>query len=348
MPKIRKFATRDSSGFISVEEGPMPEPGKGEILIEVRASVISSGTELGGLKRRRENNPEPSGPKRPFGYQNAGDVIAKGEDCDEFQIGDKVACMGGGYALHATHACVPKNLSVHIPEGVSYEEAAFNHLGATAVQAIRRAQLQFGENVVVVGLGLVGQLTCQFAGLSGTHVMGLDRFPLRLKVAKEVGTDIVVNVESEDPVKIAAEFTRGYGMDAAIMCFGGDASDALNTVVKMMKKAPDTHVMGRVVLISGSISHGFGASLGNMDIRSSARPGPGYHDEEYERGRDYPPVFVQWTTKRNLEETLRFAAEGKLKLKPLISHEFPLDKAPEACEKIIETPQETLGVVLKP
>lgn len=347
MGKTRKFATIDGAGVISVEEGPVPEPGKGEILIEVRASVISSGTELGGVKRRREN-PSSSGRKHPFGYQNAGDVIAKGEDCDEFQIGDKVACMGGGYALHATHACVPKNLSVHIPEGVSYEEAAFNHLGATAVQAIRRAQLELGENVAVVGLGLVGQLSCQFARISGAHVMGLDQFPLRLKVAKETGADIVVNVGSEDPVKIAAEFTRGYGMDAAIMCFGGDATDAFNTIVKMMKKAPDTHVMGRVVLISGSVSHGFGASLGNMDVRSSARPGPGYHDEEYERGRDYPPVFVQWTTKRNLEETLRFAAEGKLKLKPLISYEFPLDQAPEACEKIIQTPQETLGVVLKP
>ena len=116
----------------------------------------------------------------------------------------------------------------------------------------------------------------------------------------------------------------------------------------MMKKSPDTHVMGRTVFVSGSFSHGFGASLGNMDIRSSARPGPGYHDEEYERGADYPPVFVQWTTRRNLEETLRFAAEGKLHLKPLISHEYPLDESPEACEKIIQTPQDTLGVILKP
>ena len=347
MSMTRKFAAIDGAGVISVEQGPVPEPRPGEILIEVRASSISSGTELGGVNRRREN-PNTSGPARPFGYQNAGDVIAKGEGCDEFQIGDRVACMGGGYALHATHACVPKNLSVPIPEGMSYEEAALNHLGATALHAIRRAQLEFGENVAVFGLGTVGQFTCQLAKLSGAHVMAVDRFPLRLKVAKETGADVVVNFESEDPVKIAAGFTRGYGMDCAFMCFGADATATLRLIAQMMKKSPDTHLMGRVVSVAGSVSHGFGSSLGNLDLRSSARPGPGYHDEEWERGGDYPPVFVQWTTKRNIEEVLRFAAEGKLKIKPLISHEYPLDKAPEACEKIIQTPQETLAVVLKP
>lgn len=343
---IRKFAAIDGAGVVSVQEGDAPEPGHGEILVGVRASLISSGTELGGVKRRREN-PGSSGP-RAFGYQNAGDIIAKGEGCDEYQIGDRVACMGGGYALHTTHACVPKNLSVPIPEGVSYEEAAFNHLGATGLHAVRRAQLQYGENVVVVGMGLVGQMTAQFARLSGAHVMGLDRFPLRLQAAKDTGADICVNGATDDPVEISKEFTRGYGMDAAVICFGGDANSAFKQIVQMMKKSPDTHVMGRTVIVGGaSIVASFGAGLGNMDIRSSARPGPGYHDDEYERGRDYPPVFVQWTTRRNLEETLRATVEGKLMLKPLITHEFALDDAPEACEKIIQTPEETLGVILK-
>jgi len=343
----RKFATIDGAGIISVGEGPVPDPGPGEILIEVRASSISSGTELGGVKRRRES-PNTSRPARPFGYQNAGDVIAKGPDVPEFQIGDKVACMGGGYALHTTHACVPRNLSVHMPEGMSYEEAALNHLGATALHLIRRAQLEFAENVAVFGLGTVGQFTCQLAGLSGAHVMAIDRFPLRLKVAKETGADVAINFENDNPVEIAAEFTRGYGVDCAAICFGGDANAALKQITQMMKKSPDTHRMGRVVGVAGSFSCSFGASSGNLDFRSSARPGPGYHDEEYERGRDYPPVFVPWTTKRNIEEVLRFAVEGKLKIKPLISHEYPLDEAPEACERIIQNPEEVLAVVLKP
>ena len=347
MNKIRQFAAIDGAGTISIQEGPVPEPGRGEILVEVRASCISSGTELGGVKRRREN-PGSGGP-RPFGYQNAGVVIAKGEECDEFQVGDRVACMGGGYALHTNYACVPKNLSVLIPDGVTYEEAATNHLAATALHAIRRAQLEFGENVAIFGLGTVGQFAGQLASLSGTHVMGIDRFPLRLKIAEETGADLAVSFMTDDPVKVSAEFTRGYGMDAAIVCFGGDGNSALALVKKMMKVSPDTHIMGRLVVVGGaSMTMSFGAALGNMDIRSSARPGPGYHDEEYERGHDYPPVFVQWTTKRNLEEVLRAMAEGKLKAKPLISDEYALAEAPEACEKIIQTPEETLAVILKP
>ena len=138
-------------------------------------------------------------------------------------------------------------------------------------------------------------------------------------------------------------------MDCGIIAFGGDGTEAFKMIRQMLKCAPDTHKMGRIVIVGGAhISHAFAAGLGNVDVRSSARPGPGYHDEEYERGKDYPPVFVEWTTKRNLEESLRYVAEGKLKVKPLITHEYPLDKAGEACEKLIQTPNEALGVVLKP
>jgi threonine dehydrogenase-like Zn-dependent dehydrogenase len=344
---MRKFAAIDGRGIISVEQGPIPEPQKGEILIEVHASMISPGTELGGVKSRRAN-PNASGSKRPFGYQNAGDVIATGEDCAEFELGMRVACMGGGYALHATHACVPKNLSVPIPDGVTYQEAAANHLAATALHTIRRAQLQIGENIVVMGLGVVGQLCCQIARLSGAYVMGVDKLPLRVKIAQESGADIAVNADENDPVAVAQEFTRGYGMDGGIICFGGEGTEAFRQIVAMIKTAPDTHKWGRIVIVGGAhISHGFAAALGNIDVRSAARTGPGYHDEQYERGQDYPPVFVEWNTKRNLEECLRLMALGRLKVKSIITDEFPLDEAPAACEKLIQTPNEALGVILR-
>ena len=346
---MRTVATIDGRGVISVEEEPVPSPGKGEVLVEVYASLISPGTELGGVKRRREN-PDPSGPKRAFGYSNAGVVLEAGEGVEEFAPGEGVACMGGGYALHATHGRVPKNLCVPMPEGMSHEEASFNHLAATGLHAVRRAELQLGENVAIVGLGLVGQLAGQLARLSGAHVMGLDRFPLRLEIARETGFDEVVNVEEMDPAEVAWTFTRGYDMDCAIICFGGDATDAFKQIVRMMKTSRDTHKMGRVVIVGGaSISHTFAAGLGNLDVRSSARPGPGYHDEPWEHGEyEYPPVFMQWTTRRNLEEVLRLTSEKRLLVEPLITHRYPLAQAPEACEVLIEHPEEALGVVLLP
>jgi threonine dehydrogenase-like Zn-dependent dehydrogenase len=120
-------------------------------------------------------------------------------------------------------------------------------------------------------------------------------------------------------------------------------------LTQMIKKSPETHLMGRVVIVGGArIDHGFAAALGNLDVRSAARTGPGYHDEAWEHGADYPPVFIQWTTRRNLEECLVFMASGGLKVGPLITHRVVLDDAPVACEDLILRPNEALGVVLIP
>ncbi len=349
MDTMRKVAALDEGGYVSVIEDRIPDPGPGEILIKVHASLVSPGTELGGARSKRLTGSQPGGRKRAFGYSNAGAVIATGDGVDRFEIGQRVACMGGGYAQHATHARVPINLSVPIPDKVSYQEAAFNHLAATALHAVQRGRVQICENVVIFGLGLVGQLSCQIAKIAGAHVMAVDRLPMRLEKASANGADCVVNVDEQDPVEVAKEFTRGYGMDCGIICFGGDGSAAFEQIYQMLKRAPDTHHMGRITIVGGAhIAHGFAASLGNVDVLSAARTGPGYHDESYERGVDYPPVFVEWSTQRNLEEVLRFIEEGKLDVRSLITHEYPLEQAGEGCDKLILTPEQTLGVVFRP
>ena len=345
--KQRKAAAIDGKGRIVVIEEPMPTPKPGQVLIEVKASMISPGTELGGVKRRRENPTD--GPPRPFGYSNAGVVIAQGQGCEDIPIGARVASMGGGYAQHASHVCVPRNMAVPMPDGVSFEDASSIHLVGTALNAMRRGDFVFGEFMAVVGLGPVGQFTCQLGRLSGCHVLGIDRLPMRLEKAGTCGLERGLNPMEEDAIAASKAFTRGYGLDGAVMAFGGDGTEAFAMLTKMMKKSPDTHIMGRVVIVGGArIEHGFAASLGNLDVRSAARTGPGYHDEAWEHGADYPPVFIQWTTRRNLEECLFFMASGGLQVGPLITHRVALDDAPEACEALIQRPNEALGVVLVP
>ncbi len=345
MSKTRKVVMRNDAGQIWTEEQETPAPKPGQLLIEVYASMVSPGTELGGFKRRREN-PRSATQQRPFGYTNAGVVIGKEGDCDEFEIGDRVAGMGGGYALHATYACVPHNLCAKIPDNVKDEEAASIHLAATALHAVQRGRIRIGENVVVAGLGIVGQFASQIAKTAGAYVIGLDQLPLRLGIAETAGIDLAINVSETDPIPIAQEFTNGYGMDCGIIAFGGDATSAFQQIRAMLKTAPDTHKMGRIVIVGGaSITHGFAAGLGNVDVISAARTGPGYHDEEYEHGADYPPVFVPWPTQRNLELALRLMSEGKIMVQPLITDIAPIEQASEACEKLIQTPNEALGVI---
>lgn len=335
----------DTSGKVSTEEQRMPELKPGQLRIEVRASMISPGSELGGLRQRR-TNPDPNPTKRPFGYSNAGVVIDKRGDCGNFEIGDRVSGMGGGYALHTTHACVPHNLCAKIPGNVSDEDAASNHLAATALHAVQRGRIAIGENVLVAGLGLVGQFACQIAQIAGAYAIGLDHLPLRVEIAQKAGVNQAVNIAETDPVGVAAEFTNGYGMDCGIIAFGGDGTEAFRQIHDTLKTTPDRHKMGRIVIVGGaSITHSFAAGLGNVDVISAARTGPGYHDEAYEHGSNYPPVFVHWPTQRNLELVLRFMSEGKLQVKPLITDVVPIDQAADGCEKLIQTPNEALGVV---
>lgn len=339
----------DGAGRITVEREPVPEPLPGQVLVEVRACCVSPGTELGAVPARRAN-PDPSLPKRPFGYSNAGVVIGQGEGCDDIVLGTRVACLGGGYALHASHAAVPRNLAVPIPDGVSFEAAATNHLAATALHAVRRGEFTIGEHVAVFGLGIVGYFCAQIAALAGAHVLAVDRLPLRLEAVSRTGLVESVCGGGEEAVRTAAhELSRGCGFDGGIIAFGGDGTPAFRTLVSILKQAPDTHRMGRVVIVgAASIDHGFAAALGNVDVRSSARPGPGYHDTEWEHGRDYAPVFVEWTTRRNVEECLRLMALGRLKTDSLITHRVPLEEAPEICETLIREPGSALGVILLP
>jgi len=348
IPTKRKFAAMTGDGHVVINEGEIPRVGHGEVLVEVHASLISPGTEIGALLARRRN-PKPDEKAQPFGYSNAGVVIAKGDGCDEFEIGMRVACMGAGYALHATHALIPKNLCVPIPNGVSYEEASFVHLAATALQAIRRAELQIGEYVAVFGLGIIGQVACQLAKLCGTFVIAFDKLDMRLGLAKELGADEAINPLKCDPVDAALKFTEGLGIDCSIIAFGGDATEAFDMLLRMTKVAPDTHRMGRIVVVGGcSARLNFPVPFGNMDIRASSRTGPGYHDEAWERGNDYPTVLVRWDTRKNIRLILRLISEGKLNVRRLITHEFPLSEAARACELLIESPDAALGVILKP
>lgn len=344
----RKVAAIDGRGQGVCLEEAMPALGPGEVKVRVEASLISPGSELGRVGAMREN-PQPNRPPRPFGYSNAGIVEEIGASVEQFEVGQGVACMGGGYALHADWACVPQNLCAAIPAGVGFAEAASVHLAATGLHAVRRTAPLYGENGIVVGLGLVGQFTAQFAQLSGCHVLGVDRWARRRAIARQVGVEGVVDPAGEDVVERAGEFTRGYGMDFGVVAFGGEASEAFAAIYQSLKQAPDTHRMGRVVLVGGArVAHGFGAALGNVDVRSAARTGPGYHDPVYERGSAYPEVFVEWPTQRNLAECLRAMAAGKLCVQPLYTHEFALEDIAAAVDVLVESPAEALGVVLKP
>ena len=349
LPQKRRVANLCGDGRIRLVEEPLASPASGWVLTEVHASLISPGSELGGWHglAARVENPNPSMQPRPFGYSNAGVVLAAGPNVDRLQTGDRVACIGGGYAQHADYTLVPQNLCVALPDEVTFVQGSYAMLSATAVHALRRAETDFGELAAVAGLGLVGQLTAQMLKLAGCFVIGWDSIPLRLALARDWGIDAVADIRAEDVVDITSAFTAGSGLDLAVIAFGGKADTAIANIGKSMKVAPDTHRMGRVVIVGRpEFAWPFRPSF-NVDIRQAGRTGPGYHDEDWEIGEAYPSVFVRWTTATNLELCMRLIAAGRLDVDCLTTHVIRFDDLEEEIEAIVNEPDNALGVAFQ-
>ncbi len=352
IPSRHRILVLDGYGRGHVVERDTPELRPGYVLVRTRASMFSQGTQLAAAFRYRRE-PRPDIQPRPLGYQCAGDIVAVGDGVTERHVGQRVACMSGVErypgvgAYHADYVVVGANLTCPIPDNVSYAEAASAHLGATAMHAVRRAELALCEDVLVVGLGVVGQFCVRFATMSGTRVVGWDLFATRREAAERGGAMLTVDPSAGDPVPVTREFTLGRGLDCAFIACCGDHDEVFQQVVDCMKVSPDTHQMGRIVIVGGfSFRHQWAAALGNLDVRSAARTGPGFLDPQYEEGAAYPPVFVQWSTQRNLHECLRLMSEGRLDVTDFTTHVFPMSEAPKAIDTIVEHTAETVGVVL--
>jgi threonine dehydrogenase-like Zn-dependent dehydrogenase len=275
----------------------------------------------------------------PLGYCNVGTVLEAGSGLVGYAPGDRIVSNG----KHAEAVCVPINLTARVPENVSDDEAAFTVLGAIALQGIRLVQPTLGETVVVTGLGLIGLVTVQLLRAHGCRVLGLDFDPEKLELAKKFGADVVNLAAGQDPVAAAQAYTRGRGVDAVIITAATKSNEPMHQAALMCRKR------GRIVLVGVT-----GLELSRADFfekeltfQVSCSYGPGRYDPNYEeRGNDYPVGFVRWTEQRNFEAVLDMMSDGRLDVKPLISHRFRIDEA-VAVYELVAGGAPSLGILLE-
>jgi predicted dehydrogenase/threonine dehydrogenase-like Zn-dependent dehydrogenase len=365
-------------GQITVQEMPAPVCGNNDVLVQNIFSVISSGTEstavstsAGGgamsLVKRLKANPdlikkglemlrkeglhktlqvargEAEGTLAALGYSSAGIVIEVGSDVRDISIGDRVTCAGAGYACHAEFVNVPRNLICHIPPGVDFKEAAFTTLGAIAMQGVRRSQAQLGEKVAVIGLGLLGQITCQILKAAGASVIGIDPLPARAALARELGIDISL-VSGENIVTEVMGHTNGYGADSVIICAATQSSEPAHQAMQMARRK------GKIVVV-GAI----GMALERppfyekeLDFLISCSYGPGRYDSSYEqKGIDYPIAYVRWTENRNMQAFLELLNTKKVNVARLVDHVFAVDEAGAAYQTLGNTEKRPVAVIFK-
>jgi polar amino acid transport system substrate-binding protein len=356
-----------------VADVPAPVALRGRVIVRAAASLVSAGTErafveLGrkGLVGKAKERPdlvrkvvekvrsegllntlqsvrEKLDESHALGYSAAGVVVEVGEGVTEFRAGDRVACAGTGYAAHAELLSVPKNLCVRLPDAVEFESGAFATLGAIALQGVRLAEPTLGESVVVIGLGLIGQLAAQLLRANGCRVFGVDLDASKVELAKTLGADD--GCASDVGVKEAVlKWSRGRGADAVLITAATQSDEPVELAGEISR------LRGRVVAVGlvGMNVPRQSYFQRELTLRVSMSYGPGRYDPEYEeRGHDYPLPYVRWTEGRNLEAFLDLVASGNVKTAPLVTHRFNVEESARAYELISGDAREPyLGILI--
>lgn len=345
-------------GETVVTEVPTPTPPPGMALVKVAASLVSAGTER-MLVEFGEKSLIDKARSRPdlvrqvldkmrreglistlqatfnrldqpmaLGYSSAGTIISLGANMEGFKVGQRVACAGGGYAVHAEYNLVPRALLTPLPDSVDFESAAFTTLGAIALHGFRLAEPQVGERVAVIGLGLLGLMTVQIAAAAGCKIFGIDTNPERVKLAEQFGLSACVRDRAEES---AQAFTANRGFDVVLICADTTSNDPVELAGAIARDRARIVATGAVGLTIPRKVY-YEKELNFINSRSY---GPGRYDPSYEEnGHDYPIGYVRWTEGRNFQTIVELLESGKLNVQPLITHRFPIEKAAEAYEII--------------
>ena len=361
-------------GKAIVDEVPAPMVSSGNVLVKVAYSCISAGTEMAGMKFSGQTIiqralRQPQNIKKGLnmikqkgilktknilksnfesgsftGNSASGTVVEVGVQVKDIKIGDRVACVGVGYANHAEYIEVPKNLIVKIPKNLSFKEASTVTLGSIAMQGVRRAEVKLGENIAIIGMGILGQLVSQMVTAAGARVIAIDLDDRRLTIAQANGVKYILNLTKENIVDKVIKITEGYGVDSVIITAATSSKEPLAQAFQMCRKK------GKVVLVGvvGMEINREDMYKKELDFYISTSYGPGRYDPNYEeKGMDYPYHYVRWTENRNMQEYLKMLSEGKIKLNNIIEKVYKIEEATRAYQEFEKEENKPLIVLLK-
>jgi len=301
-------------------------PSSQQVLIETDSTLISAGTELGTQEQDRQ---------QPFtpGYSNAGRILALGDGVEGYQAGDRVLSLGH-HASHVTVSDAPQSL-VKLPDGASFAAGTFGVLGSVSIHGVRKAKLEFGERLMITGMGVVGQLALQLAKLTGCdQAIAVDLIDQRLEKADISGATHILNPTTCDLKSQVQQLTEGRGLDVVIEASG--YPDLLPELFDLMR------IGGRIVLL-GSIWHRK-VELDLMPFHEKELVMIGAHQPKCPTT---PTAIFPWTQQYNRAQILKYICQGTLSVDHLISHQLPYTEAETAYRLLRDQRDQSLGVILK-
>jgi len=352
----------------------VPKLGKRQVLVRTTASLISAGTDRAVLQLGKKNSLAKAIARpdlvqkvwqkirrdgflaafravrsaikqpKPLGYSLVGEVLAVGSEVLDFAPGQRVACAGHGFASHAEVVAVPINLCVQVPDEVNSQDACYVTLGAIAMHGLRQSKAIAGCTVMVVGLGLLGQLSMQLARAAGMHPIGVDLDPHKLAFTKQQGMQAFdsrdINLET-----FIESITQGLGVDAILITAGSPSDSTIfDWLVSFCRDRADIVVVGDVKMAMSRRDY----FKKELTIWQSRSYGPGRYDPDYEiAGNDYPITSVRWTENRNMQAFINLLADRKINLMPLTTHRYQLSEFKQAYRHVLGKNNEFyIGIVI--
>ncbi|MDP6118960.1 MAG: zinc-binding alcohol dehydrogenase [Planctomycetota bacterium] len=314
-------------GVVTVEEKEVKEPGAGQVLVKSKYTLISPGTErafLLAMPNTSARFPCTSG------YNNVGEIVELGEGVEDLKVGDLVASSGS----HSEYVIVSEEGAIPIDQTMDLRQAAAFNMVAIALQGVRKAQIELGEPVLVIGLGMVGNLALQLSRLSGGLPVGAtDTEPSRLELAKACGADFTFNAREEDLARKLKDLTVG-GPAVVFESTGHPApvNDAFQYA----------GWRGRVVLLASTRGETEKVNF-YRDVHKKGLTILGAHAGVRPR-RDNSKGFWNWPA--DCKVALELIASERLQIEPLISHEHSANDAAEAYNLLVKWLPEFTGGLL--
>lgn len=321
---------------VEIEEADLPDPSSDQILIRTRVTLISTGTELtmlsGEYPKGSVWNNITRYPVIP-GYSNCGVVEKVGENVQKFKVGDRVSSS----APHAEYVVIREDRAVKVPNEISDEEATFGTLSATVMNSVRLANIKLGESVVIVGVGILGQLACQFSRLCGGFpVIAVDLSRRRLEIAKKLGAAAAIQPEEEDAEERILELTKGRGADVVFEVTGNPK--VIPWELSLVKR------QGRLILLSSP------RGITELDLHDlvnwPSRIIMGTHTSSHP---SHETPYNPWTRERNIQLFFELLSAGLVNVKDLITDRYKWTEAKKAYQRLLDPLGErlqALGVIL--
>lgn len=323
---------------IKVEEVETPKLDAGDILLRVKACGIC-GSDLHPYKLGEfPAVATPAGSGKIMGHEFSAEVAEIAGEAEGLKVGDRVISVGAG--ANAEYVKIPalmRPIVIPLPSEVSYEEAATNEPLATSLHAVNLAEPVDGETVVIMGAGIIGLGVLQVLKASySTEVVVVDLSDKRLDMAQKLGADAVINAAREDPYQKMLEITGSNelslmpvsfaNVDTVFDCAGHFAGHTGTPV--LWQALTIVRQDGKVVLVA--IYEKAPEIEYNLVVRKGIK------------------MLGSWAWSLDeFVQSLELIRSGKVDRKPLITHEFPLEKAKEAYETQLRA-EEAIKVLIKP